>query len=624
MRRLIAAALAICALALGSCATRPYEEPIPEAQQLLAAGKYEQALALLKQAADKGPDNSRYRADYYRARGMAVNQLLAQADNALRSGEPDAAEALYNRAARIDPGNERAPQGLDAVARERREAPVIAAANEAFEAGRLSDAEAKLRPVLTENPRQRTALALERRIAEERARLAAAPPALDDTAQRHKVSLQFRDAPLRAVFDIVSRAAGINFVFDRDIRADARTTISVKEATVGQVIDMLLVANQLAKKVVDSRTILVYPDTPQKRRAYQELVVKSFYLANADAKRAQNLLKTILKTRDVYVDDQLGLLVMRDTPEAVRLAEKLIAAQDLAEPEVVLDVEVLEVTRSKLQQIGIQWPSQITLTPTGSGTAGGSPTPGTLTLDEARNLTSKQVQVTVTNPFIALNLQQTDGQSNLLANPRIRVMNHEKASIHIGDRVPVITTTAAASGGFVSQSINYLDVGLKLEVQPTISLDNDVSMKVNLEVSNIVREVTGSSASGGTLAYQIGTRTANTVLQLKDGETEVLAGLISDEDRRTAARVPGVGELPVLGRLFSTHGDNATKTEIVLLITPHVVRGLERPDARTAEFRSGTEAEVGAGAIGGGATLAAPPRRAAPAPNAAPTPPRTQ
>jgi len=623
MRRLIAAALTICAFALGSCATRPYEEPIAEARQLLAAGKYEQGLALLKQAADASPDNSRYRADYYRARGLAVNQLLAQADNALRRDELDAAETLYRRAASIDPGNQRAPQGLDAVARERRAAPVIAAAKEAFEDGRLDEAEAKLRPLLTENPRQQSALALSRSIAEERARLAAAPPALDATAQQHKVSLEFHDAPLRSVFGIVSRAAGINFVFDHDVRPDARTTISVKDASVGKVIDMLLVTNQLAKKIVDARTILVYPDTPQKQRSYQDLVVKSFYLANADAKRAQNLLKTILKTRDVYVDDQLGLLVMRDTPEAVRLAEKLIAAQDLAEPEVVLEVEVLEVTRNKLQQIGIQWPSQITLTPTGAGTAGAAGTPGVLTLDEARNLTSKQVQMTVTNPFIALNLQQTDGQSNLLANPRIRVMNHEKASIHIGDRVPVITTTAAASGGFVSQSITYLDVGLKLEVQPTISLDNDVSMKVSLEVSNIVREVSDPSAGGGTLAYQIGTRTANTVLQLKDGETEVLAGLISDEDRRTASRVPGIGELPVLGRLFSTQGDNATKTEIVLLITPHVVRGLERPDASTAEFRSGTEAEVGAGAIGGTAAPAAPLRRVAPAARVAPTPPKS-
>jgi general secretion pathway protein D len=600
MRRLLAAALAACAFALGSCATRPYEEPIAEAQRLLAAGRYEEGLALIKRAADQSPDNSRYLGDYFRARALAVNQLVAQADNALRGGDLDAAAALYGRAARIDPGNERAPQGLDAVARERRDAPIVAAAKAAFEEGRLDEAEAKLRPVLHENPQQQAALALARRIAEARARLAVTPPALDETALQRKVSLEFRDAPLRAVFDIVSHAAGINFVFDHDIRPDARTTISVKDADAGKVIDMLLVTNQLAKKVVDAHTIIVYPDAPQKQRSYQELVVKSFYLANADVKKAQNLIKTILKTRDVYVDDQLGLLVMRDTPDAVRLAEKLIAAQDLAEPEVVLEVEVLEVSRNKLQQIGIQWPSQITLTPAGAGTAGGAPTPGTLTLDEARHLNSTQVQMTITNPSIVLNLQQTDGQSNILANPRIRVKNHEKASIHIGDKVPVFTTTAAASGGFITQSVSYLDVGLKLEVQPTISLDNDVAMKVGLEVSNIVSQVTDPS---GALAYQIGTRTANTVLQLKDGETEVLAGLISDEDRRTASRVPGIGELPVLGRLFSTQGDNATKTEIVLLITPHVVRGLERPDAGTAEFRSGTEAEVGASPIGGGAAL---------------------
>jgi general secretion pathway protein D len=378
------------------------------------------------------------------------------------------------------------------------------------------------------------------------------------------------------------------------------------------------VTNQLAKKVVDDRTILVYPNTPAKRRDYQDLVVKSFYVANADVKQTANLIRAILKTRDLYVDERLGLLVMRDTPEAVRMAEKLVASQDLAEPEVVLDVEVLEVGRNKLQQIGINWPNQITLTPAG---AGNPATPGVLTLEEAKNLSPTQVQMTVTNPFIALNLQQADGQTNVLANPRIRVRNHEKAKIHIGDRVPVLTTTAASSGSFVSQSVSYLDIGLKLQVEPQITLDNETAIKVSLEVSNIVKEVT--DASGNTLAYQIGTRNADTVLRLKDGETQILAGLISDEDRRLAAQVPGVSDLPVLGRLFSSQGVTANKSEIVLLMTPHIVRSLERPEARTTEFRSGTESEVGASGVGGRIIVpavqpAVPPASRAPA--AAPAP----
>lgn len=180
----------------------------------------------------------------------------------------------------------------------------------------------------------------------------------------------------------------------------------------------------------------------------------------------------------------------------------------------------------------------------------------------------------------------------MLANPRIRVKNREKAAIHIGDRVPVITTTAAATGGFVSESVSYLDVGLKLEVEPTIYLDDDVGIKIGLEVSNITREV--QSSDGSTLTYQIGTRKASTVLRLRDGETQVLAGLISDEDRSSANRVPGLGDLPVLGRLFSSNNDNHSKTEIVLLITPHIMRTLAQPSAAALEFSAGTEASTGA------------------------------
>jgi general secretion pathway protein D len=157
----------------------------------------------------------------------------------------------------------------------------------------------------------------------------------------------------------------------------------------------------------------------------------------------------------------------------------------------------------------------------------------------------------------------------------------------------VITTTAATGGGFVSESVSYLDVGLMLEVEPAVYLENEVGIKVGLEVSNIVKEVTGSGTSSNTLTYQIGTRAANTVLRLRDGETQVLAGLISDEDRKSASKVPGLGDFPVLGRLFSSHNDTKNKTEIVLLITPHVVRNITRPAADKTEFYSGSEETIG-------------------------------
>jgi general secretion pathway protein D len=353
---------------------------------------------------------------------------------------------------------------------------------------------------------------------------------------------------------------------------------------------MALLTNQLEQKVLSENTVFVYPNTPQKLREYQELVVKGFYLSNADVKQTANMIRTLVKTRDLFIDEKINLLVLKDTPAAVRLAERLIAAQDLAEPEVMLDLEVMEVSRSRLRELGIRYPQTLAI-----GLQGAAGVPGQISLREWQNRSSDLVQLSFTNPLFLLALRQQDGLTNTLANPRIRVKNKDKARIHIGDRVPVITTTAAATGGFVSESVSYLDVGLKLEVEPIISLDDEVGIKVGLEVSNITNTITSST---GTVTYQLGTRNAATNLRLRDGETQVLAGLISNDDRRTADKVPGIAELPIAGKLFQHTLDNNNRTEIVLLITPRIMRSLARPEASAVEFAAGTEASTGTPRLG--------------------------
>ena len=399
------------------------------------------------------------------------------------------------------------------------------------------------------------------------------------------------------MLEIISRQSGLNFVFDRDVQPDLRTTVFVRDTTIEEVLKFVLVTNQLEKKVLNDNTVLVYPATPAKQQAYRELVMKSFYLANADVKQTANMVRQLVKTRDLFVDEKLNLLVVRDTPKAVAMVEKLVASQDLGEPEVMLEVEVLEVGHTQLSQLGIQWPSSVSL-----GVMGAAGVPGQITGKEAQNFNSSLARINITDPMIALNLRKTAGRTSILANPRIRVKNREKARVHIGDKVPVITTTAGATG-FVSETVNYLDVGLKLEVEPQVYLEDDVGIKIGLEVSNIAQQVRSAS---GTVAYQIGTRNAATSLRLKDGETQVLAGLINSEDRRSADKVPGLAELPVLGRLFSNNDDTVNKTEIVLLITPHVLRNVERPGARVEQFNSGTEAEIGGAAAGAMPSLPGP------------------
>jgi general secretion pathway protein D len=612
-----------------------------ENRRLLAEGLAEEALQRIEQAARDDPRNPELRAQVFSQREALVAKHLADAEVFRRAGNFDAAEAGYARVFRVDPANQRARAAIVGVQAERRWAAQAAEAEALLAKGDIGAAEQRLRSIQVENPSLPAAQDLARRIAERQAAVPADSRARAALAK--PVTMEFREANIRTVFEVISRTAGMNFVFDKDVRPDTKVTIFVRNSSIEDVVKLVLATNQLEKKQLNENSMLIYPNTPAKQKEYQELVVRAFYLANADAKQTLAMLKTVLKTRDAYVDDKLNLLVMRDTPGAVRLAEKMIAAQDLAEPEVTLEVEVLEIKRSRLTDLGIQYPNQLTVlnivpAPTTQAATGGvilsttnaTTTTTQLTLDAIRHGV-KGGQVGIPNPVV--NLRDEEGDTNLLANPRIRVKNREKAKIHIGDKVPVITTTSTANVG-VSESVNYLDVGLKLDVEPSVFLDNEVSIKVGLEVSSIVREI---RSTAGTLTYQVGTRNASTTLRLRDGETQVLAGLINDEDRKSASRLPGLGELPVVGRLFSSHREEKVKTEIVLLITPRVVRNLPRLEFRAAEVSAGTENAAGTvplamrptapGALAlssrGGAVTAPGPggRAAAQAPRDAPPPP---
>ena len=581
-------------LLLAACAT---PTAVDEARKRFAEGRGEDALSLLQDEAKKRPDDQTLRGEYYRLRDLVVFQWLAQAETLRAAGQFEAAEALYRRAIVHDPANARAAAGLEQVATDRRHRALIAQAEQLVKADKHREAQDLLRPVITENPQQRDARRLQRAIDEKLVKPVIVSAELRPPSAK-PISLELRDVTVRNVFEVLQRTTGVTFVFDRDVRTDQRTSIALRNASIEEAIRLVLLTSQLEQKVLNETTVFVYPNTPQKQREYQELVVKGFYLANADVKQTANMIRTLVKTRDIFIDEKISLLVIKDTPAAIRLAERLIAAQDLAEPEVMLEVEVLEVGRSRLQELGIRFPDSLAVSLVGSAGV-----PGTVSLPEWLNRGSEIVQLSFTNPLFLLSLKQQDGATSVLANPRIRVKNKEKARVHIGDRVPVITTTAAATGGFISESVTYLDVGLKLEVEPLIYLEDEVGIKVALEVSNIAREVRGLSS--GTLTYQIGTRNATTNLRLRDGETQVLAGLISDEDRRTADRVPGLGELPVAGRLFSHTRDTENRTEIVLLITPRLLRTLARPEAGSVEFAAGTEASTGARP--GAAPLIAPP-----------------
>jgi general secretion pathway protein D len=267
----------------------------------------------------------------------------------------------------------------------------------------------------------------------------------------------------------------------------------------------------------------------------------------------------------------------------VILAAKLIAAQDLNEPEVMLEMEVLEVSENLATQIGIDYPDKV------SFTIGNT----IKTLQDWRGINRSKIDVTQ-GLGVTLNLKKTDGEVNTLANPRIRVRQREKAKILIGSRYPIITNTVTPSTGtpVVTGSIQYIDIGLKLEVEPEIHMDGEVGIKTALEVSSLGADVSSGAGDNKTTAPVINTRTVNTVLRLKDGETQVLAGLINNQDVESANKVPGLGDVPIFGRLFSNKKHNKDKTELILAITPRIIRNIHQPDAEVSSYWSGTDGSV--------------------------------
>jgi general secretion pathway protein D len=548
-----------------------------EGMDLIQQGNVEEGLAKLAAAAKAAPNDLALRNDYLRNRELAIDQLLFSAGQERIAGRFDSAQELYDKILRIAPDNANAKLGLKELAEDRRKDAIVAKAEELFKNGDIDKAADIIKPVLLEDPKNTRANNLQRQIDDRKLMTKATEPKLGPQFSK-PVTLQFRDANLKMVFEALSRTNGINILLDKDIRPDLKTTIFVKDASVEDTIDLILMQNQLEKKILSDNTVFIYPDTPAKLKDYQDLKIRSFHLVHADPKQMLTMIKTILKTKDIFVDEATNSIVMRDTPDAIRLAERLVADQDIEEPEVMLEVEVLEVTRSHLSDLGITWPDTFAVSTPSSVT----------TLGQMGHLHGGDLLATPLSATLKLHLDE--GDTKVLASPRIRVRNREKAKIMVGSRVPVITnsvTPVSTGSPVITGTVQYLDVGLKLDVEPDVQSDNQVIIKLGMDVSSIIKEV--DNAVSGTVAYQIGTRNAQTVLRLKDGETQILGGLIDNEDRKTATEVPLLGKIPILGALFGDHSNDKTNSEIILSITPHLIGGSPPPKASNLEYWTGTE-----------------------------------
>jgi len=389
-------------------------------------------------------------------------------------------------------------------------------------------------------------------------------------------------ATARAVFLAVGRFADISTIFDAGFR-DQPLNIDLRNSTLGDALSALTVSTHTFYRVTAPRTVTIIPDTPAKRREYEESIIRTIFLSNADLKETIDLLRVVIDIRQISPITATNSITIKDTPERVAAAVKLIHAIDKARPEVVIDVELLEVDRTKLREYGLQIASP------GSPGINGSADVNRddFRLSNLKNLTAADVFLQGI-PGLYYRLLKNDQATRTLANPHIRTAEGLTATARFGEEVPVPVTTFApiAAGGVNTQpitSFTYRNVGVNIDITPRLHHDDDVTLNLKVTLSSLGQ----TSGFGGLPTF--GNREITTTIRLRDGETNMLAGLIRDEERAVMSGIPGLSDLPILGRLFTDTRRETLQTDIILTLTPHIVRILDLTEADLRPFRLGRE-----------------------------------
>jgi general secretion pathway protein D len=423
----------------------------------------------------------------------------------------------------------------------------------------------------------------------------AQPPVLNPTSDQ-PISLSFpHETPVKDIYKALGNAFGINILFDQAVKNDP-ITIELKDVTAQQALERLMQAANHFYKALDEHTIIVVPDNPQARRDYEDLVIRTFYLSNGDAEQVTNVVRTMLEARNVFPLKALNAITIRDTADKVRIAEKIIEANDKAKAEVVVDVELLQLDLDKSRQMGFAVMGTngvISATPTSTDTANTAPPP--VGLNTVRDLT--RGNWTFTLPSVAYAFLKQAGESQTLANPELRISEGEKATLHIGQRVPVPVSTFNSIGvgtgnnaGAVSPvtSYQYQDIGIKVALEPRVHHNREVTLKLTVEVSDLGPD---KNVAGQTLPSFV-TRTIEDTIRLKDGETNVLAGLIQQTDQNNDTKTPFLGDIPILGRLFTQNTTSRRRTDVMLTMTPHIIRIPDITEEDVAPMWVGTQNNI--------------------------------
>jgi general secretion pathway protein D len=544
----------VTAAVFTGCSTyRTYRDGQIAAQQ----GDWDTAVAQYMRALEDDPSNIQYRAALLRAKIEASHVHFEKAKEFKEAGVLERAMLELQQAVQLDPTNQYAEAELrnvrDALEAQRREEEYPGSIQE------MKDKNRGIRPQ---------------------------PPMLNPRSNK-PISLSFpKPVEIFQIYEALGRAFGINVLFDPNLK-DQPISIELQDVDAQTALETLMRTAGHFYKVIDEHTILIAADTPQNRRIYEDLVIQTFFLSNAEVKDMMTILRSLVDAKKIATNEQLNAIILRDTADKVKIAERIIEANDKAKAEVVVDVELLQLDTTELRDLGIEL-SQSSITQ--SLDLGGEDVP--LRLSDLDTLTANNWVLTV--PDFVYQFVKTNTNAQLLAKPRLRITDGETARLVIGDRVPIPVTTFNTGntvGGNVVPitSFQYQEVGITIDIEPRVHHNKEITLKVTVEVSNLSGFITGS---GGQQQPRIGTRTIDTTIRLRDGETNLLAGLIRTDESQSDSGVPGLSEIPVLGRLFSKKRTDSQRTDVLMTLTPHIIRNAEITEEDLQPIWVGTEANL--------------------------------
>ncbi len=554
-------------------------------------GEWDLAVKEYRDANKQDPHDIEYRSALLRAEETAANQHYKKALGFLKERKLDQAITDLQQALFLNPSNAAIQSALKSVLDMKQAEDHYRASLTFVELGRLGEAIGELNQAVELDPENAKYHDSLDKLQKKRAEVE--PDEALTLASDKPITLNFKNTNIKDVFEVLSKLSGINIMFDDEVKAQP-VTVFVKDVSFQYALNLLLSTNKLFMKKVSADTIIIIPKNKAKTDQYQDLMVKTFYINIAKAKDIVNLLKSMLDVKKTYVNEVLNAITVRDTPEKIKLVEKVIAANDLKEAEVILDVEILEISRTNALKYGWNFtPSGLSASASVQGTTPAATTTATtngaggIALSQLSNLTKDNIFVTL--PGLVVNLIKQDSDAQTLANPRVRVLNGKKALFHVGEKIPIQTSvaqTTTTAGYYPTSTFDYKDVGIKLNIEPTVHLNNTVTLSLKLEINTLGDAL---NFGNGQIQYKFGTRTTESVINLRDGETVIIGGLIKDEDRKSRLKIPILGDIPILGKLFSSADDGTIKTDILMSITPNIVRAMELPDKESQVFWSGTE-----------------------------------